>query len=55
MAYHVKTSLKLLSDGPQRVKVRQAVPNPPGGGLYRKNFRGLNVNWEQAAWLAKDL
>ena len=43
------TSQKLLSDGRQRVKEREVVPNPPEGGPA-----GPESNWEQAAWLAKN-
>jgi len=40
-----------LRIGHQRVKGREAILNPPGGGLHSQNFRPLT---SRAAWLAKD-
>ena len=38
------TSPELLSDGHQRVKGKEAVRNPPGGGPPRQNS-SMNLTW----------
>ena len=38
-AENLPAFLKLLSDGHQRVKEKEAVQNPPGEELQKQNFR----------------
>ena len=54
-AENLPAFLKLLSDGHQRVKEKEAVQNPAGEELQKQNFgQALNLTWGQALRLAKD-